>query len=364
MINVTKTDLPPLDDYIEYLDKIWSNKWVTNDGELVKLLEKRLMDHLDVKNLLLVSNGTSALQLALKSFKINGEVITTPFTFAATTNSILWENLTPVFADIDPETYNIDPSDVEKRITKKTSAIIAVHVYGNPCYVDELQEIAINNGLTLIYDAAHAFGVEYNNKSVLNFGDLSTLSFHATKTFNTAEGGAIVVKDDTIYEKIKLMRNHGIKSEESVVLPGINSKMNEFQAALGLCNLKYIKDKINLRKKIYEFYKNKLEVMNTIKFQKITASNYNYAYMPVCFKDSVSRDNIHSELMRNNINARKYFFPLITDFDYIINSNFGLEVATNISSRILCLPLYPDLKIEQAKKITDIIINRIRHNIS
>ncbi|MDY9922731.1 DegT/DnrJ/EryC1/StrS family aminotransferase [Methanobacterium sp.] len=357
MINVTKTDLPPMEDYIQYLGQIWSSKWVTNDGELVKLLERRLMDYLNVKNLLLVSNGTSALQIALKSFKINGEVITTPFTFAATTNSILWENLTPVFADIDPETYNIDPSDVEKKITKKTSAIIAVHVYGNPCYVDELQEIATNNGLTLIYDSAHAFGVKYNNKSVLNFGDLSTLSFHATKTFNTAEGGAIVVKDDVIYEKIKLMRNHGIQSEERVVLPGINSKMNEFQAALGLCNLEYVKDKIDQRKKIYECYKNKLEILNEIKFQKITASCYNYAYMPVCFKDVETRDNIHSELTKNNINTRKYFFPLITDFDYIKKEDFGLEIASNISSRILCLPLYPDLKIGQVKKITDIIID-------
>jgi dTDP-4-amino-4,6-dideoxygalactose transaminase len=357
MINVTRTDLPPLEDYIQYLGQIWSSKWVTNDGELVKLLERRLMDYLNVKNLLLVSNGTSALQIALKSFKINGEVITTPFTFVATTNSILWENLTPVFADIDPETYNIDPSDVEKKITKKTSAIIAVHIYGNPCYVDELQEIAKNNDLTLIYDAAHAFGVKYNNKSVLNFGDLSTLSFHATKIFNTAEGGAIVVKDDVMFEKIKLMRNHGIKSEERVILPGINAKLNEFQAALGLCNLKYIKEKRDQRKKIYEYYINNLKVLNNIQFQKITASHYNYAYMPVFFKDVETRDNIYSELKKNNINSRKYFFPLTSDFDYIKKEDFRVEIATDIASKILCLPLYPDLKRGQVKEITDIIIN-------
>lgn len=356
MINVTKADLPPLDDYIKYLEQIWSDKWVTNDGELVKLLEKRLMSHLKIKNLLLVSNGTSALQISLKSLKISGEVITTPFTFVATTNSILWENLTPIFADIDPQTYNIDPSDVEKKITEKTSAIIAVHVYGNPCNVDELQEIATDNDLTLIYDAAHAFGVEYNNKSVLNFGELSTLSFHATKPFNTAEGGAIVVKDDAIYEKIKLMRNHGIESEERVALPGINSKMNEFQAALGLCNLKHIKDRIDQRKKIYEYYIDKLKVLNNIKFQKITASCYNYAYMPVCFKDVEMRDNIHSKLMKNNINTRKYFYPLVTDFEYVKKADFRLEIASDISSRILCLPLYPDLKIDQVKRIINIII--------
>ena len=360
MINVTKTDLPPLEDYIRYLKQIWSNRWVTNDGELLKLLEKRLMDHLNVKNLLIVSNGTSALQIALKSFKITGEVITTPFTFAATTNAILWENLTPVFADIDPETYNIDPRDVERKITNKSSAIIAVHVYGNPCYVDELQEIAENNGLILIYDAAHAFGVKYNNESILNFGDVSTLSFHATKIFNTAEGGAIVVKDEELFEKIRLMRNHGIKSEEKVVLPGINAKMTEFQAALGLCNLKYIKEKRKQRKNLYEYYKKNLRSSNGISFQEISASTYNYSYMPVCFQNIETRDLVYSELIENDINPRKYFFPLTSNFDYFAkNGDLGLKTSFCVANRILCLPLYPDLNKDVVKIISDIILSKV-----
>ncbi|GAJ24082.1 unnamed protein product, partial [marine sediment metagenome] len=218
--------LPKLEEYVKYLGKIWSTRWLTNGGEFVQLLEKKLEEYLRVKNLVLVTNGTVALQLALKAFELKGEVLTTPFTFAATTNVILWEGLTPVFADIDPETFNIDPNDVERKITEKTSAILAVHVYGNPCYVEELQQIASSYNLKLIYDAAHAFGVEYKKQSVLNYGGISTLSFHATKIFNTIEGGAIVVKDKELFEKLKLLRNHGIKSEEEVVLPGINAKMS------------------------------------------------------------------------------------------------------------------------------------------
>jgi len=365
MITVTKSDLPSLEKYVEYLKKIWSNRWLTNNGELVQLLEKKLEEYLKVKNLVLVANGTLALQLAIKALDIKGEIITTPFTFSATTNVILWEGLKPVFADIDPGTFNIDPEDVEKKITNKTSAILAVHVYGNPCYIEELQEITDKYNLKLIYDAAHAFDVEYKNQSVLNYGGISTLSFHATKVFHTIEGGAFVVKDKELYEKLKLLRNHGIKSEEEVVLPGINAKMNEFQAAMGLCNLEEIDEKIRLRKKIYEHYKEGLVDM-PVKFQKLIASKYNYIYMPVCFENSKKRDEVYSELIKNEIKPRKYFYPLTVNFDYFkqegtnLVEKYGLKVASDIANRILCLPLYPDLKMEAVDKIISIIKRLVR----
>jgi dTDP-4-amino-4,6-dideoxygalactose transaminase len=361
MINVTRPDLPEIERYLEYLKKIWSSRWLTNNGEFVQLLEKRLEEYLGVKNLVLVSNGTVALQLALRVLKVKGEVITTPFTFAATTNVILWEGLTPVFADIDPETFNIDPKDVERKITEKTSAILAVHVYGNPCYVEELQEIAERHNLKLIYDAAHAFGVEYKNRSVLNWGDISTLSFHATKVFHTIEGGALVVKDEGLLEELKLLRNHGIKSEEEVVLPGINAKMNEFQAAMGLCNLEDIDERIQRRKRIYEHYKEGLSDIKGIKFQRIIASKYNYIYMPVCFENIRKRDEIYFELIKNGVKPRKYFFPLTVNFNYFkrkgvnLVGKYGLKEALKIADTVLCLPLYADLEIPIVDRIISII---------
>jgi len=363
MITVTKSDLPPLEKYVHYLEKMWSSRWLTNNGEFVQLLEKRLAEYLKVKNLILVSNGTLAIQLALKAYDLGGEVITTPFTFAATTNVILWEGLKPVFADIDFDTFNIDPKDVERKITNKTSAILAVHVYGNPCYVEELQEIADKYNLKLLYDAAHAFGVEYNNQSILNYGDLSTLSFHATKVFHTIEGGAIAAKDEDLVEKLQLLRNHGIKSEEEVIVPGTNAKMNEFQAAMGLCNLEDIDEKIQRRKKIYEHYKE--ELSKHVKFQKIIASKYNYGYMPVCFKNLGKRDEIYSELVKNKIKPRKYFFPLTTNFDYFkkngadLVKTYNLKEALDISNKILCLPLYPDLEIESVDRVVEIINSNV-----
>jgi len=358
-INVTKTDLPPLDEYIHYLKEIWSSGWITNDGQFAQSLEKELEKYLKVKNLLLLSNGTMALQIALKALQVTGEVITTPLTFAATTNAIIWENLTPVFADIDPETYNMDPDDIEKRITDKTRAIMAVHVYGNPCCMEEIQKIAHDHDLKLIYDAAHAFGVEYDNKSVLEYGDISAISFHATKIFNTIEGGAVVVKDKEIYEKIKLLRNHGIKSEEEIVLAGTNAKMNEFQAAIGLCNLKDVENKIKLRKTVYKHYQKKLGNIEGLNFQKIVASRYNYSYLPVYFSEPSKRDEVYVELLKKGIKSRKYFYPLTVNFDYLKNKYHherqGLKNACAVADGVLCLPLYPDLKIEDVDRIVSII---------
>ena len=257
-ITVTKPVLPDLAKYMEYLKRIWQTRRLTNEGEFVLLLEEKLKEYLRSEYFALLSNGTQALHIALKALNIKGEVITTPFTFSATTNVLVWEGLTPIFADIDSQTFNIDPTDVEKKITERTSAILAVHTYGNPCYVEELQEIADRHEVKLIYDAAHAFGTEYHNQPIVRYGDISTLSFHATKIFNTIEGGAISARDQNIYEKVKLLRNHGIKSEEEVLLAGTNAKMNEFQAVMGLCNLEDVDEKIEKRKKIYEKYKEDL----------------------------------------------------------------------------------------------------------
>jgi len=357
MINVTKTELPPLDKYIEYLQTIWSSSWITNEGPLLQLLEHRLQEHLGVKRLIAVTNGTMALQCALKVLRLKGEVITTPFTFAATTNAILWENLVPVFADIDSETFNLDPDDVERSITDKTSAILAVHIYGNPCYTEQLQEIADNHHLRLIYDAAHAFGVEYKNRPVLNNGDISALSFHATKVYQTGEGGAIVSDDDEIVEELKLMINHGIKSEDEVTMPGTNAKMNELQAAMGLCDLESVEKHIERKKKIYEHYKKRLN-STELRFQKIVASKYNYSYMPICCENIEKKERLLRELLKIRIKPRQYFYPLTVNYAYFkhnrdhIADRANLKNAIDVSSRVICLPSYPSLDI----KIIDTII--------
>lgn len=362
MINVTKTDMPPIKDYIECLEELWESKWLTNNGKFVQAFETKLQEYLKVKNILPVANGTLALHVALKVLEIRGEVITTPFTFPTTTNVLLWEGLTPVFADIDPQTWNIDPVDVEKKITENTSAILAVHCYGNPCYVEELQKIADEYSLKLIYDAAHSFGVQYKNEYVVNYGDVSCLSFHATKIMHTIEGGAIVAKRNDISDKIKLMINHGIKSEEEVELAGTNAKMNEFQAAMGLCNLNYVNTKIKKRQKLYSLYKEKLSGLD-IQFQKLISSKYNYIYMPVLFENLDQRDKVYSNLIQKGIKTRKYFFPLTVSSSYFQGKNlvdkYNLNVALDISNRVLCLPLYADLDME----ITDVIIDIIKKTI-
>jgi len=365
MITVTKPTLPELDKYIGYLKTIWSNRWLTNDGQFTQLLEKKLNDYLRTKNVVLVSNGTLALQLALRALSLQGEVITTPFTFMATTNVIVWERLKPVFADIDPWTFNIDPADVERKITEKTSAILAVHVYGNPCHVEELQEVADKHDLKLIFDSAHAFGVEYKNKSVRDDGEISSLSFHATKVFNTIEGGAIVPAKEELIETLKLLRNHGIKSEEEVALAGTNAKMNEFQAAMGLCNLENLDSNLQLRKKLYDEYKERLGC-ERVRFQEITATRYNYSYMPVCFESGRIRNEVFSELLRKGIKSRKYFYPLTVKADYFmtqnLNQNSGLDIASSISDRILCLPLYPDLGTSTVQNIVKTILEVLDSN--
>ncbi|KAF5063435.1 dTDP-4-amino-4,6-dideoxy-D-glucose transaminase [anaerobic digester metagenome] len=360
-INVTLPDLPDINEYVHYLEEIWDSKWLTNDGQFVQLLEKKLKEFMGLKKFLLVSNGTLALQIALKVLNIKGSVITTPFTFAATTNSLLWEGLNPIFADIHPETFNIDPRDVERKITPDTSAIMAVHTYGNPCDVEVIEEIAEDKDLMVIYDGAHAFNVQYKNRSIFSYGDISTLSFHATKAFHTIEGGALVTHDLEVEEKIKLIRNHGIDTSlEEVILPGTNAKMNEFQAIMGLCNLKNIEKNIQIRKLIYECYVENLQDLD-VKFQKIQASQYNYAYMPVCFEDEKTRNQVQLTLSQRGYYPRKYFYPLTADFEYFknksndLNRKYDLKTATDVSNSILCLPLYPTLSLVDTYKIINII---------
>jgi len=373
-INVVKTDLPSYKTYITLIKKLWKTHWITNNGEYLQELEKKLRTFLKVKYIIVLSNGTLALQLQMKMLNLSGEVITTPFTFAATTTSIIWEGLTPVFADIDSETYNIDPDQVEKLITPQTSAILAVHVFGNPCNLEKLKSISMKYNLKLIYDAAHAFGVEYKNKSVLKYGDISTLSFHATKTFHTIEGGAVVTNNRKIANKIKAARNFGIiefkkrgidlgKKKSKVVLPGINAKMNEFQAAMGLCNLETLEERRIRRKRIYELYSKRLAETKVIGLQKITASKYNYSYMPVCFKTKEIRDAVVNALTRDGIIPRKYFFPLTTEFDFIkkqhLTKKYKLNNAIKIANGILCLPIYSTLSIKIVNRVVNIICSTL-----
>jgi len=362
MIFVTKTKLPPIKRYYKYLEKIWANNWVTNNGELLRELEEKLRSYLGVRHMSLITNATVALQMAMKAIDgdSGGEVITTPFTFAASTNVILWEHMTPVFADIDPETFNIDPADIEKKITKKTRAILAVHVYGNPCDLEKIHKIATKHNLKVIYDAAHAFDVSYKGKSVLNYGDISILSFHATKVFNTIEGGALITKSKQLSDRLKLMRNFGIVHEEKVTYPGINGKMNEFQAAMGLCNLQTVSRDIKAREKMYKLYLSLLGNISGLRFQKIIASKYNFSYMPVLFRNKKHRDLVYGKLKENEIHARKYFYPLTSSFDYLSSRQIEenkqmLPVASGIADRVLCLPLYAEMTDDVVEKVVKVI---------
>ncbi len=355
-ISVSKTHLPSLDSYLKYLRKVWENNWVTNDGEFSLELEEELKKFLKVKNVVLLGNGTLALQLSYKAFNLKGEVITTPFTFPATANSLIWEGIKPVFVDIDPDTFNIDPKEVEKRITKDTSAILAVHVFGNPCEMESLSKLARKYSLKLIYDAAHAFGVEYKEKSILELGDSSTLSFHAAKTFHTIEGGAVITKNKSIRDKIKLLSNHGIRSKEETVMPGINARMNELEAIMGLLQLKDYKKQTEKRKKIYDFYTYNFENKTEFKLQSLNKNltYFTYPYFPVCFANEKVTEKVQGVLLRNGITPRRYFYPPIHEFSYI-KEKYSLKNSEKISHSVLCLPLYGELSMEDASTIVNLI---------
>jgi dTDP-4-amino-4,6-dideoxygalactose transaminase len=357
VVNVTKTYLPEIGKYKSYVDKIFESGFLTNNGQFVQKLEKRLEEYLNIRNLILVSNGTLALQVAYKALELKDEVITTPFTFAATVSSQVWEGLTPVFADINPETFCIDYKKIESLITDKSKAIIPVHVFGNACDIDEIQKIASKNNLKVIYDGAHTFGVKYKNKSILSYGDISIISFHSTKLFHTIEGGALVINDDEIYKKAKLMINFGINGPEKIDSLGINAKMNEFQAAMGLCVLDDMDKIIEGRKKVYNFYIDNLS--KKLQLQKYNKDcTKNYAYFPVVFETEKDLLKVMEELNKKDIFPRRYFYPSLDTLSYLNDSEY-MSISNSISSRILCLPIYDSLEEGVLQQIVKIINRNI-----
>lgn len=363
-IYVTQPSLPPLEEFIPYLEQIWDSKILTNCGPFHQQLEEALCDYLDVKHIALFSNGTIALVTALQALRITGEVITTPYSFVATSHSLLWNGIKPVFADIDPRSLNLDPTRIEVAITPKTTAIMPVHCYGYPCDVESIQKIADTYGLKLIYDAAHAFGVRDEGGTILRHGDLSVLSFHATKVFNTFEGGAIVCPDAKTKQRIDHLKNFGFVDELTVVAPGINGKMSEFNAALGLLQLKTIDEEINKRRAIDALYRERLSNVEGISLLPAPGKAIaNYSYFPILVRNSyvLSRDALFNKLKNNNIQVRRYFYPLISDFPMYrglpSSAQSNLPIATRVASEVICLPIYPSLPISTVNIIADIIKN-------
>ena len=359
-IFVTQSSMPTYDEFCDEIKDIWISKWLTNNGKKHELLTEKLKEYLDCKNLTLFNNGHMALYTAIKSLKLTGEVITTPFTFASTTHAIVQNDLVPIFCDIRKDNYTIDADKIEELITDKTSAILAVHVYGNPCDVEKIQSIADKYNLKVIYDAAHAFGVYHNGESIVNYGDISMISFHATKVFNTIEGGALIYNDDSLIQKLNELKNFGIVDPEHVSAPGMNCKMNEFQAAMGLCNLKHIDQEILKRKMVFKKYIENLKSIKGLKIPELHPGvKHNYSYFPVVIEDEygISRDELFDLLEKNGIYSRKYFYPLISDYDCykdVYDSNLT-PVAKNMSNRVLTLPMYADLDLGDVDRICKII---------
>lgn len=353
-INVTKSFLPPFEEYQEAIKGIWENTWLTNNGPLVRKLESQLKGYLGVENLLYVGNGTIALQIAVKAMELKGEIITTPFSYCATTTSILWENLKPVFVDIEPETFNINADLIEAAINEKTSAILATHVYGRPCDVEKIEQIAKKHRLKVIYDGAHSFGATYKGKSVLSYGDVSTCSFHATKVFHTIEGGSVICNDKQLHEKLELYRSFGHRGDDYFSL-GINAKNSEFHAAMGLCNLPKVADIIEKRKIISEKYD---ALLNWKKLkrpaQNIDGFSYNYAYYPVILESEAKLHQITEALQKEDITPRRYFYPSLNQLPYL-NFYNPCPVSESYSLRALSLPLYYDLALNDVEKISTII---------
>ncbi len=363
-INVTSPLLPQLKDFIPYLEDIWDRKWITNNGHYHQKLEKALCDYLKIDYISLYTNGTLPLITALQALRITGEVITTPYSFCATTHSIWWNGIKPIFVDIDLKNCNIDPEKIEAAITPRTTAIMPVHCYGMPCDVEAIEEIASKYGLSVIYDAAHAFGVEYKGKSILEYGDMSTLSFHATKVYNTVEGGALVTHDAKAKKRIDFLKNFGFADEVTIVAPGINGKMDEVRSAYGLLNLKQVDEAIALRKKIVEAYCDGLKNISGIRYLDYSdkAIKHNYAYFPIFIdaeKYGLSRDKLYEKLKEQNIYGRRYFYPLISNMTtykgYDSAHPDNLPVANKLADEVLCLPIYKDLKLSEVEEIVSLI---------
>lgn len=361
-IYVTRPFLPPLEALQPYLEQLWADRQLTNGGPFHQQLEQALCEYLGVGHISLFANGTLALVTALQALDITGEVITTPFSFVATAHSLLWNGIKPVFVDIDPETLNLDPNKIESAITPQTTAILPVHVYGRPCDTARIQAIADAYGLKVIYDAAHAFGIEDVGGSILRHGDLSILSFHATKVFNTFEGGAIISPDFKTKQRIDYLKNFGFSDEVTVVAPGINGKMNELQAAIGLVQLKYLEGVVAKRSQVDAQYRKFLGNTPGILCIPLSASRrHNYSYFPILVSDRypLSRDQLYQKLRAHEVYARRYFFPLISEFpmyrDLPSAHDSSLPVAASVSKQVLCLPIYPDLESEEISEICQLI---------
>lgn len=361
IINVTQSSMPPIDEFKEMISDIWESKWLTNNGKFHEELKLRLNDYLKVSHSELFSNGHLALEIAIKSLNLKGEVITTPFTFASTTHAIVNNGLVPVFCDINEDDYTIDVNKIEQLITEKTIAIMPVHVFGYPCNIEKIQEIADKHNLKVIYDSAHAFGVEINNIGIGNFGDISMFSCHATKVYHTIEGGILTFNNEEFKRNLYLLKNFGISGPETVELVGTNSKMNEFQAVMGILNLKYIDENINKRKKITETYRSYLMKIEGIKFlTDIERVKHNYSYFPILIDEKIfgmNRDKLAEELKKYNVVCRKYFYPLITDFECYRNQYHSKDtpLAKKIANQVLTLPIYSELDLDDVKKICEII---------
>ena len=366
LITVTSPLLPNLDDFNEMLKQIWESKWITNNGSFHKQLEKELAAYLKVPYISLSTNGTLPLITSLQALRTTGEVITTPYSFVATTHALWWNGIKPVFVDIDPRTGNIDPDRIEAAITPKTTAIMPVHVYGKPCDTQRIQEIADQYGLKVIYDAAHAFGVEVNGESILNAGDLSTLSFHATKVYNTIEGGAMVMHDERMKKRIDYLKNFGFANETTVVGPGINSKMDEIRSAYGLLNLKQVDKAIEARHQVAIKYREALRDVEGITFfDDMPGVRHNYSYFPIFVdekKYGMSRDELYFKMKEQNVLGRRYFYPLISEF----STYRGLESARpenlpeahKMANSVICLPMHHTLCAEDVYKILRVIVNK------
>ena len=353
MINVTKTYLPDIDKYKNYIDEIYANGQLTNNGPLVQKLERRLQEYLGVNNVILVANGTLALDVAYRALDLTGDVITTPFSFIATTSSIVSNGLNPLFSDISPRTFNIDSSLIEENLTSKTSAIVPVHVFGNACEVEGIQQIADRHNLKVVYDAAHAFDIKHKDQSVLNYGDISTLSFHATKLFHTIEGGALIIKDDELANKARRMINFGIDNTGEISDLGMNAKMNEFEAAMGLCVLDDITLILEKRKTIYSNYDQALSGEVQLQEKNNNSSN-NYAYFPIVLESEDRLLSIVQKLNKMQIFPRRYFRPSLNKLNYVEQGQ-ACPISEDISNRVLCLPLSHSIK----EKDQNIIVNTI-----
>lgn len=362
-ILVTQTSMPPYEEYIEEIRDIWNSHWLTNMGPKHNQLESRLRDYLSVDNISLFTNGHNALELCLQAMNLSGEVITTPFTFASTTHAIVRNGLTPVFCDINPIDYTMDVSKIEALITDRTTAIVPVHVYGHVCNVEEIERIAKKYGLKVIYDAAHVFGVRYKDKGIGSYGDASMFSFHATKVYHTIEGGAVCYHNEELGRELYKLRDFGIKDAETVDGIGSNAKMNEFVAAMGLCTLRHVDEEIVKRKRVVECYRNNLTGIEGIQLPPIQNDVIpNYAYFPIVINEDVfgaTRNEVYERLADNNIHARKYFYPLTSAFD-AYHGRFDVNrtpVALHISKRVLTLPLYSNLPLEDVERICIIILS-------